>query len=82
MTRHQLTLFTRPGCGLCEELQAELEPWLSSENLDLELVDISEDPDLQARFGHRIPVLFVDGEELCFGKLDCDLLQESLAIRP
>ena len=58
-----LTLYSRPGCCLCEDMRAvlaEVEPDLP---FDLEEIDISTQPELEERFGQEIPVLFVNGRK-------------------
>ena len=70
-------MYTRPGCKLCDEMQAALAPWLRDHAAVLTLVSIDSDPALLALHGERIPVLTFDGEEICFGRLDLDLLQEA-----
>jgi hypothetical protein len=70
--RARLTLLTREGCGLCEELLLELaalrarEPAIPAE----ELVDVDADPALQRRWGLKLPVLLLDGALVCTGRLD------------
>ncbi|MEP6769326.1 MAG: glutaredoxin family protein [Acidobacteriota bacterium] len=61
MTR--LRLLSRPGCHLCEELRRETEGMLEGIAHTWEIVDVDSHPDLAARFGHAIPILFV-GERL------------------
>lgn len=61
MTTKKLTLYSRPGCHLCEELEAEVLEMLGGRAVTIETVDISDDPGLERRFGVRIPVL-ADGE--------------------
>jgi glutaredoxin len=51
----ELTLYTREGCHLCEraaELVEQVAP-----TVRLVEVDIEGDPELEARYGLRIPVL-------------------------
>jgi hypothetical protein len=55
-----LVLYSRPGCHLCEELAAELEPLLRGRAV-VELKDVDESVALERRYGLRIPVL-VDGD--------------------
>ena len=55
-----LVLYSRPGCHLCEELAAELEPLLRGRAI-VELKDVDESVALERRYGLRIPVL-VDGD--------------------
>ena len=75
---HRLVMYTRTGCGLCDEMHEQLAPWRTRPDVEFERVDISGSPSLQDRFGLRIPVLFVNGRELCFGRLAADLLEEAL----
>ena len=45
---------------------------------DLELVDIDRDPELARRYGVRVPVVAVDGEELFEYEVPVDLLRARL----
>lgn len=58
-----LTLYTRPGCHLCDEMKAAIARAGRDEPLTLEEVDISTDPALEARYGVEIPVLLVNGRK-------------------
>ena len=60
----QATLYTRAGCHLCEEAKSELLPLLKEFGLSLREVDIDADPDLQARYGEDIPVIFLNGRKV------------------
>jgi thiol-disulfide isomerase/thioredoxin len=61
----QLTIYSRPGCHLCDEMKAVVERVARSTALPLtiEEIDISTDPALEARYGVEIPVLLVDGKK-------------------
>ncbi|MGD8322723.1 MAG: glutaredoxin family protein [Gammaproteobacteria bacterium] len=58
-----LTLYSRPQCHLCERLLDELRPLLDA-TTRVDVVDISDDPDLLRRYGLRIPILSFAGEEI------------------
>jgi hypothetical protein len=47
----------RPGCGLCDQAAALLQPLERAGRLRLERVDIESDPDLLRRYLLAIPVL-------------------------
>ncbi len=66
----RLSLYTRDGCHLCEELLAELAPWAAARGAAVELLDVDADPVARRRYGHRIPVLLVDGEPAATGHID------------
>ena len=59
MTR--LRLLSRPGCGLCDDLRRQVDSILEEIPHTWEIVDVDSDPDLAARFGDSIPVLYVGG---------------------
>jgi len=60
-----LTLYSRPGCHLCDEMKAVVQR--ASQAVDapiaIEEIDISTDPELEARYGLEIPVLLMDGKK-------------------
>jgi len=59
----RVTLYTRPGCHLCEQAVADLERLRSCHPHTLELVDITADPELTRAYGELIPVLRIGGHE-------------------
>jgi hypothetical protein len=71
----ELTVYSRPGCHLCDEMLAELEPLVAG-RARVEVVDISQDVTLSKRFGVLIPVLMHDGEELSRYRLDRERVSE------
>jgi glutaredoxin len=60
-----LTIYSRPGCHLCEEMKATIDRVLQRNDSDarLEEIDISTDANLEARYGTEIPVLLVNGKK-------------------
>ena len=46
----RLTLYSAPGCCLCDEMKGQLEMLASELDFALEVVDISQSPELEARF--------------------------------
>jgi hypothetical protein len=74
----KLSLYSRPGCHLCEELESELLPLLAGRAV-VEIVDISDDPELERRYWLRIPVLVDGDEELSEYPLDRDRVRRHLA---
>ena len=60
----ELTLYGKAGCHLCEEAREVVEAVAAERPLEVEEVDVSLDPGLNARYGERIPVIAIDGEEV------------------
>lgn len=63
MTEKTIVLYSKPGCHLCEEMMEIVEAVAPVEGARVKEVDISRDPDLLARYGEEIPVLFIDGRK-------------------
>ncbi len=70
MTGVRLELFGNGYCHLCDEMRRALAAWQERYGFELEFVDIEGDPELEGRFGERIPVLMLDGQEVCHYFLD------------
>ena len=58
-----VTLYGKAGCCLCDEARAEIGAVRERRPFELREVDVSLDPVLNRRFGERIPVVEIDGEE-------------------
>jgi glutaredoxin len=54
-----VTLYTRPGCHLCEEAKAAIAPLLREFGAVLREVNVDEDIVLKERYGEDIPVIFI-----------------------
>jgi glutaredoxin len=58
-----VVLYSRPGCGLCDEARAIILAERARVPFSFEEVDVSGDDELELAYGLRIPVVVVDGEE-------------------
>ena len=58
-----VTIYSRPGCHLCDEMKTLVRRVMTTRPFRLEEVDISANADLEARFGLEIPVLMVNGRK-------------------
>lgn len=54
-----ITLYSRPGCHLCEAAKAAIDPLLLEFGALLREVNIDADPVLTERYGWDIPVIFI-----------------------
>ena len=67
----RLTVVTRADCELCEEMVHALEALRAEHALPgLVLADVDADPELQRRWGLKVPVLLLDGAKVCEYRLD------------
>ena len=56
-------MYSRPGCGLCDEARRVILGQREHTPFRYEEVDISGDDALELEYGIRIPVVLIDGEE-------------------
>jgi glutaredoxin len=66
MNDHQVTVYTRVGCHLCDEAKELLERY----GLEPELIDIDADPQLRERYTTCVPVVLIDGKERFRGRVN------------
>jgi len=74
-----LLLLSKPGCHLCEEMKAVLQPLLAELGLGLREQDVREDPEHRARWANDIPVLLWNGIELARHRVTPTELRARLA---
>jgi glutaredoxin len=56
-------MYSRPGCGLCDEARRVILGQRERTPFRYEEVDISGDDALELEYGIRIPVVLIDGQE-------------------
>lgn len=74
----KLTLMFRPYCGLCHQMHDALQPYLTEFNATLEIVEIDDFPELEARYNELVPVLLHGEHEICHWHLDESALRDYL----
>jgi hypothetical protein len=60
----EVVLYSRPGCGLCDEARDVIVAERERSAFGFREVDVTGDDALELEYGIRIPVVLVDGEEL------------------
>jgi glutaredoxin len=73
-----VTLYSRPGCHLCDDARGVLQRLRARFAFTLEEVDITGDDALHRRYLERIPVIALDGQELFDFFVDEPALAERL----
>jgi glutaredoxin len=73
-----LTVYGKPGCHLCDDARAAVREVLAGRDVGLREIDVTLDPVLERRYGERIPVVALDGEELFEYVIDAGALRERL----
>jgi glutaredoxin len=66
----EVTLYTRPGCHLCEEAKLLIAPLLAEFGARLREVNIDADPELHERYNLDVPVIFLADRKLAKHRID------------
>jgi glutaredoxin len=74
----RVTLYSRPGCHLCDDARAVIEAVCAELGESYTEVDIDADPELRDRFTDEVPVTFVDGRQHDFWRVSADRLRVAL----
>jgi glutaredoxin len=73
-----VTLYTRPGCHLCDEAKSAVAPLLREFGAVLHEVNIDSDPVLKERYGLDIPVIFIGQRKAAKHRVDLEQFRRQL----
>ena len=73
-----VTLYTRPGCHLCDEAKAQIAPLLRDAGARLREVNIDADPVLRARYDFDVPVIFLGTRKVAKHRVDLKQFRRQL----
>jgi glutaredoxin len=65
-----VTIYSRPGCHLCEEAKAQIAPLLKEFRASLTEINIDEDPQLRAIYDYDVPVVFLGARKAAKHRVD------------
>ena len=74
----EVTLYTRPGCHLCEEAKVAIAPLLREFGAALREINIENDPALEERYGWEIPVVFIGPRKVAKHRVDEEQFRRQL----
>jgi glutaredoxin len=74
----EVTLYTRPGCHLCDEAKAAMTPLLREFGASLREVNIEQDAVLEERYGWDIPVIFIGARKAAKHRVDEEQFRRQL----
>ncbi len=75
---HRVLMYSRPGCGLCDEAREVILAERERTGFEYREVDITGDDALELEYGIRIPVVLVDGDEAFEIRVDPRALARAL----
>lgn len=78
MPLRQITLYTRPGCHLCEDAAELLEQLAAAFPIDVAEFNILNDVDIYERYKHSIPVIEIAGGPTLKAPIQETVLRQAL----
>ena len=79
MTNMALTLYSRLGCHLCEDMEKLLPDYLDNTGIRLDTIYIDKNDELEQEYGTLVPVLKAGNQEICHYFLDVKALQQYIS---
>lgn len=73
-----ITLYTKPDCPLCEKAEALLLEIQHEITFELKKINIAQDAALFEEYRYEIPVIAMEGRELCRYRVDREILRRAL----
>jgi len=74
-----LTLYSREGCTLCEDMQIQLAEYAAQMAFRVSIIDIDEHPRLRQMYNDAVPLLMSGEQEICRYFLDLVALRRAVA---
>ncbi len=74
----QIEIYSRPGCHLCDDAKAVIEPLIRKYSINLKVTDVDSDSALREAYGWEIPVVMINGEEAFRHRVDSAELERKL----
>jgi glutaredoxin len=74
----RLVLVTRTGCHLCDVARDALARVAAQAGERWSEIDVDSDPDLQAEYSERVPVILLDGKEHGYWRVEEERLLRDL----
>lgn len=66
----EVTVYTRPGCHLCDEAKLQIAPLLAEFGARLREVNIDADSELHERYNMDVPVIFLADRKIAKYRVD------------
>ena len=73
-----ITLYSKPGCHLCEIVEQTIEFVRTRRNFEFEKRNILDEPQAFEKYQYEIPVICVNGREIARHQLTAAALEHAL----
>ena len=74
----RIEIYSRPGCHLCDEAKAVIEPFSRKYALKIAVTNVDSNAELRAEYGTEIPVILINGTEAFRHRVDARAFERKL----
>jgi glutaredoxin len=74
----EIEIYSRPGCHLCDEARAVIEPFTRQYRLEIKVTNVDSDARLREAYGWDIPVILINGTEAFRHRVDARAFERKL----
>ncbi len=74
----KLTLYSKKDCHLCDIAKKELNDLQKDLTFSITEVDIEKEREVHEKYKHLIPVIEIDGKIIFTGRIDRNMLKNTL----
>ena len=75
---NRVTLYTKPGCHLCEAVEQVIARVRTKTPLELEIRNILDESSDFTRYQYEVPIVFLNGREIARYRLSAAQLESAL----
>jgi glutaredoxin len=76
----KIRVYSKPECHLCDEAKETIERVVKWLHIEVEVIDIEEDPELLNEYRNDIPVIFLDDRKIFKHRVDEEKLKRILGV--
>jgi glutaredoxin len=76
----KIKILSKPDCHLCEEAKEAIQRVTKRLPIDLEVINIQNDPELFNQYRYDIPVIFLDDRKIFKHRVDEEKLKKILRL--
>jgi glutaredoxin len=73
-----VTIYTRPGCHLCDEAKAQIAPLVARAGGRLREINIDAEPELRERYNVDVPVIWLGARKVAKHRVDLEQFRRQL----
>jgi len=76
----KIRIYSKPDCHLCDEAKESIQRVTQRLPIEVQIINIEEDPELLNQYRYDIPVIFLDDRKIFKHRVDEEKLKKILGV--